>query len=59
MFGQMTEYIDMPGSKQDVTGLGRWTTMLSKGDGFQTWIVYGYKACMNKKTDSSTSYQQQ
>jgi hypothetical protein len=59
MFGQMTEYIDMPGSEKDITGLGRWTTMLLKGDGVQTWIVCGYNPCMNKKTDSSTSYQQQ
>jgi hypothetical protein len=33
--------------------------MLLKGDGVQTWIVCGYNPCMNKKTDSSTSYQQQ
>ncbi len=59
MFSQMTEYLDMPGSEKDVTGLGRWTTMLLKGDGVQTWIVCGYNSCMNKKTDSSTSYQQQ
>jgi hypothetical protein len=59
MFGQITEYIDVPSSEKDVTGLSRWTTMLLKGDGVQTRIVCGYNPCMNKKTDSSTSYQQQ
>jgi hypothetical protein len=52
IIGQMTEYIDMPGSEKDITGLGRWTTMLLKGDGVQTCIVCGYNPCMKKKTDS-------
>ncbi len=59
MFGQFTEYLDMPGSEKDATGLGRWTMMLLKGDGVQTWIVCGYNFCKNKQTDSHTSYQQQ
>jgi hypothetical protein len=58
MFSQMTEYIEMPSSKKDVTGLGRWTTMLLKGDGVQTRTGCGYNPCMNKKTDSRPSYQQ-
>lgn len=33
MFGPLTEYLDMPGSEKDATGLGRWTTMLLKGEG--------------------------
>ncbi len=51
--------LDMPGSEKDATGLGRWTTMLSKGDGVQTWMVCEYNPCKNKRTDSRTSYQQQ
>ena len=59
MFGQLTEYLDMPGSEKDATGLGRWTTMLLKGEGVQTRIVCGYNPCSNKRSDSRTSYQQQ
>ena len=59
MFGLLTEYLDMPGSEKDATGLGRWTTMLLKGEGIQTRIVCGYSTCANQNTDSSTSYQQQ
>jgi hypothetical protein len=59
MFGPLTEYLDMPGSEKDATGLGRWTTMLLKGEGIQTRIVCGYNPCANRNTDSSTSYQQQ
>jgi hypothetical protein len=59
MFGQLAEYMDMPGSEKDDTRLGRWTTMLLTGDGIQTWMVCGYNLCNNKQTDSHTSYQQQ
>jgi hypothetical protein len=60
MFGQfLTEYLDMLGSEKDATGLGRWTTMLLKGEGVQTRIVCGYNPCSNKRSDSRTSYQQQ
>ncbi len=59
MFGQMTEYLDMPGSKKDATGLGRWTTMLLKRDGVQTRVVCGYNPWVNRGLDSQTSYQQQ
>ncbi len=58
MFGQLTEYLDMPSLEKDATGLGRWMTMLLKGEGVQTWIVYGYNPCANKRWDSQTSYQQ-
>ncbi len=42
MFGLLTEYLDMPGSEKDATGLGRWLTMLLKGKGVQAHIIYGY-----------------
>jgi hypothetical protein len=58
MFGPLTEYLDMPGSKKDATGLGRWTRMLLKGDGVQTRIVCGYDPCVNRRPDSWTSFQQ-
>ncbi len=56
MFGQLTEYLGMPGSERDAIGLGRWTMMLLKGVMVQTWIVCGYNPCKNKRTDSRTSY---
>ena len=59
MFGPLTEYLDMPESGKDATGLGRWTTMLLKGKGIQTRIVCGYNPCANRNVDSRTSYQQQ
>ena len=59
MFGPLTEYLYMPGSKKDATGLGRWTTMLLKGEGVQTRIVCGYNQCANRHSNSRTSYQQQ
>ncbi len=59
MFGPLTEYLDMPGSEKDATGLGRWLTMLLKGEGVQTRIVCGYNPCINRLSDNSTSYQQQ
>jgi hypothetical protein len=37
IFGPLTEYLDMPGSEKDATGLGRWTTMLLKGGKIQPW----------------------
>jgi hypothetical protein len=58
MFGQLTEYLDMPNSGKDESGLGRWTMTVVKGDGVQTRIICGYNPCGNKRTDSSTSYQQ-
>jgi hypothetical protein len=59
MFGQLTEYLDMPSSEKDATGLGRWRKMLLKGEGVQTRIVCGYNPCTIKQSDSQTSYQQQ
>jgi hypothetical protein len=35
MFGQLTEYLDMPISEKDATGHGRWLTMLLKGGGIR------------------------
>ncbi len=41
MFGPLTEYLDMRGSEKDVSGLGRWTTMLLKGGtSVQTRITF-------------------
>ena len=40
VFGSLTEYLDMPGSEKDASGLGRWTP-----DGMQTHIVCGYNPC--------------
>ena len=46
MFGPITEYLDMPASEKDRSGLGRWTTMLLKGSsGVQTRIICGYNPC--------------
>jgi hypothetical protein len=59
MFSPLTEYLDMPGSEKDTTGLGRWLTMLLKGEGVQTCIVCGYNPCVNRRSDNRTSYQQQ
>jgi hypothetical protein len=58
MFGPLTEYLDMPNSGTDESGLGRWSTMTVKGEGVQTRIVYGYNPCNSRRTDSGTSYQQ-
>ena len=60
MFGPLTEYLDMPGSEKDTTGLGRWTTMLLKGGtGVQTRIICGYNPCRSNRQDNITSYSQQ
>ena len=60
MFGPLTEYLDMPASEKDASGLGRWTTMLLKGGtGVQTRIICGYNPCRNSNVDNSTSYSQQ
>ncbi len=59
MFGLLTEYLDMPGSEKDATGLGRWSIMLLKGEGVQTCITCGYNPCINRQSDNQTSYQQQ
>ena len=60
MFGPLTEYLDMPGSEKDITGLGRWTTMLLKGGtGVQTRIICGYNPCRSNRQDNGTSYSQQ
>jgi hypothetical protein len=50
MFGPLTEYLDMPASKKDRTGLGQWTTMLLKGGtGVQTRIICGYNPCQSNR----------
>jgi hypothetical protein len=59
MFGPLTEYLDMPASEKDATGLGRWSTMPLKGEGVQTHIVCGYNPCVNRQADNRTSYHQQ
>ena len=41
MIGPLMEYLDMIGSENDATGLWRWRTMLLKGEGVQTRIVWG------------------
>jgi hypothetical protein len=46
MFGPLTEYLDVPASEKDISGLGRWTTMLLRGStGVQTRIICGYNPC--------------
>ena len=60
MFGPITEYLDMPASEKDRSGLGRWTTMFLKGSsGVQTRIICGYNPCKSNHQDNSTSYSQQ
>ena len=60
IFGPLTEYLDMPGSEKDATGLGRWTTMLLKGGtGVQTRIICGYNPCRSNRQNNGTSYSQQ
>ena len=60
MVGPITEYLDMPASEKDSSGLGRWTTMLLKGSsGVQTRIICGYNPCKSNHQDNSTSYSQQ
>ena len=60
MFGPITEYLDMPASEKDRSGLGRWTTMLLKGfSGVQTRIICGYNPSKSNRQDNSTSYSQQ
>jgi hypothetical protein len=56
MFGPLTDYLDMPASEKDATGLGRWSTMLLKGEGVQTRIFCGYNPCVNRQADNRTSY---
>ena len=60
LFGPITEYLDVPASEKDASGLGRWLTMLVKGDtGVQTRIICGYNPCRSNRQDNSTSYAQQ
>jgi hypothetical protein len=52
MFGPLTEYLDMPGSEKDITGLRRWTTMLLKGGtGVQTRIICSYNPCRSNREE--------
>ncbi len=60
MFGPLTEYLDVPASEKDISGLGRWTTMLLRGSaGVQTRIICGYNLCQSNCQDNSTNYAQQ
>jgi hypothetical protein len=60
LFGSLTEYLDVPASEKDVSGLERWTTMLLKGrTGVQTRITCSYNLCQSNCQDNSTSYAQQ
>ena len=43
---------------KDVTGLGRWSVITLKGDGFKTRILCGYNPCYNNNPNSNTSFQQ-
>ena len=59
MFGPLTEYLDTPSCEKDVSGLGRWTSMVLKGSaGVQTRIICGYDPCRSNRQDNSTSYAQ-
>ncbi len=54
LFGPLTEYLDIPTSEKDVSGLGRWTTMLLKeGAGVQIRIICGYNPCQSNCQDNS------
>ena len=53
MFGPLTEYLDTPSCKNDVSGLGRWTSMVLKGSaGVQTRIICGYNPCRSNRQDN-------
>jgi hypothetical protein len=41
LFGPLIEYLDIKNSGKDISGLGRWTMMLIKGEGIQTRIIWG------------------
>ena len=58
MFGPTTDQLDYTAEKRDNSGLGRWSVMTIKGEGFKTRIVCGYNPCYNSNPNSSTSYQQ-
>ncbi len=46
MFDPLTEYLDVPASEKDISGLSQWTTMLLRGSaGVQTHIICGYNLC--------------
>ncbi len=60
MFGPLTEYLDVPASEKDISGLGRWAIMLLRGSaGVQTRIICGYNPCRSNRQDNSMSYAQQ
>jgi len=60
LFGPITEYLDVPVSEKNASGLGRWTTMLLKGDtGVQIRIICGSNPCRSNRQDNSMSYAQQ
>jgi len=61
LFGPLIEYLDIKNSGKDISGLGRWTMMLIKGEGIQTRIICGYNLCKSSRTkriNSGTSYAQ-
>ena len=59
LFGPITEYLDVPASEKDASGLGQ-LTMLVKGDtGVQIRIICGYNPCRSNRQDNNMSYAQQ
>ena len=57
-FGQLAEQFDHMNSRQDVTGLRRFSFSRYIGENdISTWVVCGYQPCKSK--GPSTSYQQQ
>jgi hypothetical protein len=58
MFGPITDQLDYSAAKRDDSGLGRWSVMTIKGEGYNTRIVCGHNPCYNNNPTSSTSYQQ-
>jgi hypothetical protein len=60
MFGPLTEYLDVPASEKDISGLGQRTTMLLRESaGVQTRIICGCNPCQSNCQGNSMSYAQQ
>lgn len=59
LYGETIEQYDFEASGKDDTGLGRWVSMVFRGEnGLVTRVVTCYNPCYNSNAGSRTSYQQ-
>ena len=57
--GPLIEQFDFEASGKDDTGLGRWVTMVFRGqDGLTTRVICGYNPCKSAPKATRSSYQQ-